>query len=50
LVVVIILEIDVWLQLRDKLKGIAKKISTVIKIVAYSILIIAAVIWGISGG
>jgi hypothetical protein len=49
LVVVIILEIDVWLQLRGKLKGITKKISTIVKIVAYTILIIAPVILCISG-
>ncbi len=49
LIIVIVLEIEVWLQLKNKLVGRAKHINTFFKIIAYSILIIAAISWGISG-
>ena len=46
LVIVVILEIDVWLQEHDKFDGLALKISTIIKFASYSILFIAAIYWG----
>jgi len=49
LLVVLILEIDVWLQERDRLEGAALKISNAIKSVLYSILLVAAIYWGFKG-
>lgn len=49
ILVVVVLEIDVWLQLKNRFKGWIFKFSTIIKRILYSILFIAAVYWGISG-
>ena len=49
LLVVLVLEIDVRLQERDKLQGTALKVSNILKYVLYSILILALVYWGIDG-
>lgn len=47
--VVVILEVDVWLQLRGRHEGAFVAISQVIKVVLYSILFAAAVYWGLLG-
>ena len=49
LVIVVILEIDVWLQEHDRFDGLALTISTIIKFGSYSILFIAAIYWGFEG-
>ena len=49
LLVVVILEVDVWLQERNKLEGIALRVSSLIKIVLYTVLLLAAVYWGFKG-
>jgi hypothetical protein len=47
--VVLVLEIDVRLQEKHKLEGIALRLSNLSKYVLYSILFLAAVYWGIKG-
>ena len=47
--VVIILEIDVWFQLKGMLKGTLLQVSKNIKFVLYSTLIICAIYWGLLG-
>ncbi|MBT5577124.1 MAG: hypothetical protein HOJ99_01360 [Porticoccaceae bacterium] len=47
--VVIMLEVDVWLQLRDKLEGQILVYSKITKLILYSILFAAAVYWGLLG-
>ncbi len=47
--VVVILEADVWLQLRGRLEGRFVSISQLIKMVLYAILFCAAVYWGLLG-
>jgi len=49
LLVVMVLEIDVRLQERDRLQGLALRASTGAKFVLYSILLLAAVYWGVKG-
>ncbi|NNC76801.1 MAG: hypothetical protein HKN77_02495 [Woeseiaceae bacterium] len=49
ILVVIILEIDVRLQERKRLDGLILKSSNAIKFVLYSILMLAAIYWGIKG-
>ncbi len=49
LLVVLVLEIDVRLQARHKLEGLALQLSNVTKYILYSILFLAAVYWGIKG-
>ena len=49
LLVVLLLEIDVRLQQRDRLEGLALRVSNLSKYVIYSILLLAAVYWGIKG-
>ncbi len=49
LLVVVVLEIDVRLQNRNMLTGIALRASTLSKFVLYSILFLAAVYWGFKG-
>lgn len=49
LLIVAILEIDVWLQLKGKLKGSIVTLSKVIKSVLYTILFAAAIYWGFAG-
>jgi hypothetical protein len=49
LLVVMILEVDVRLQERDKLRGIALRLSTISKYVLYSLLLLAAIYWGFKG-
>ncbi len=49
LLVVLILEADVWLQERNRLEGSALQISNLIKFVLYTALLLAAIYWGIKG-
>ena len=49
ILVVLVLEMDVRLQEKDKLEGRILTISTVLKYVLYSILFLAAVYWGVKG-
>ena len=46
---VIILEVDVWLQLRGRLQGRIVSASKAIKLFLYSILFVAAAYWGLLG-
>lgn len=49
LLVVIVLEIDVRMQERGGLAGVALKTSNLSKYVLYSVLLIAAIYWGVKG-
>ena len=49
LLVVLVLEIDVRLQERDRLEGLALTASNSAKFVLYSTLLLAAIYWGIKG-
>lgn len=49
LLVVLVLEIDVRLQEHDNLQGTALQISSILKYVLYSVLVLALVYWGIDG-
>jgi hypothetical protein len=49
LLVVVVLEIDVWLQERNRFEGAMLRISQVSKFVLYSTLLLAAIYWGIKG-
>jgi hypothetical protein len=49
LLVVLVLEIDVRLQERDRYEGLALRLSNLVKAVLYSALLYAAVYWGIKG-
>ncbi len=47
--VVVILEVDVWLQLRGRLQGGLVSVSKIIKVGLYSVLFAAAAYWGLLG-
>lgn len=47
--VVLVLEIDVWYQLKGDYKGLLYKVSYIMKAILYSILIGCAVAWGYTG-
>lgn len=49
ILVVIVLEVDVWLQLNNRFEGRVVTISKYIKNVLYAMLLLAAIYWGISG-
>lgn len=49
LLVVLVLEIDVRLQEHDRLRGLALHVSTGVKFVLYSSLLLAAIYWGVKG-
>jgi len=49
LLVVLVLQIDVRLQERNRLEGLALRLSSAAKFVLYGILFLAAVYWGIKG-
>ncbi len=49
LLVVLILEIDVQLQERNRFEGMALKLSSAFKVILYSVLFLAAVYWGVKG-
>ena len=49
LLVVLVLEIDVRLQEHGRLEGLALTVSNATKFVLYSVLLLAAIYWGIKG-
>ena len=49
LLVVLVLEVDVWLQEHKRLEGSALRLSNAIKFVLYGTLLFAAIFWGIKG-
>lgn len=49
LLIVLLLEFDVWLQERNRFEGGALTFSTVSKYILYSTLFLAAVYWGVKG-
>jgi hypothetical protein len=49
LLVVLVLEIDVWLQEHGRYEGPALKLSTIAKVILYSTLLYAAIYWGVKG-
>lgn len=49
LLVVLVLEIDVRLQEHNRYEGLALKASSAIKFVLYSLLLLAAIYWGLKG-
>lgn len=49
LLVVMILEIDVRLQERNRFEGLALRISSAFKVILYSLLLIAAIYWAVAG-
>ena len=49
LVIVVVLGIDVYLQERGRFDGLALKTSTWLKFLLYSILLLAAIYWGLKG-
>ncbi len=49
LLVVFLLEVDVRLQAKERLEGTVLRVSTAAKYVLYSILLLAAVYWGVMG-
>ncbi len=49
ILVVVLLEIDVWLQERNRLSGMIEEFSKLGKVVLYSVLLGAAIYWGVAG-
>lgn len=49
LLIVVVLEIDVWLQERNRFEGVALRMSNASKFVLYSALLLAAIYWGFKG-
>ncbi len=49
LIIVLVLEIDVRLQEKNRFEGAALRISNIMKYVLYSILILALIYWGLNG-
>jgi len=49
LLVVLILEVDVWLQERNRLEGTALRVSNAFKVVFYGSLLFTATFWGVKG-
>lgn len=49
LLIVLVLEIDVRLQERERLEGLLLRLSTSVKFVLYSLLLLAAMYWGFKG-
>ncbi|MDH3304420.1 MAG: hypothetical protein OEM92_04345 [Gammaproteobacteria bacterium] len=49
LLVVMLLETDVRLQEKDRFEGLALRLSTIAKFVLYSLLLLAAIYWGLKG-
>jgi hypothetical protein len=49
LLIVIVLEVDVWLREHDRLQGRALRISNTCKFVLYGMLLLAAIYWGFKG-
>ena len=49
LLVVLVLEVDVRLQEQNRFEGAALRISNGMKVILYSVLLLAAIYWGING-
>jgi hypothetical protein len=49
LLIVVVLEIDVWLQERNRYEGFSLRISNAAKFILYSLLLLAAIYWGVKG-
>ena len=49
LLVVLVLEVDVRLQEHNRYEGVALFVSNVFKTLLYSLLLLAAIYWGIKG-
>ena len=49
IIVVLVLEVDVWLQLRERFYGAYRLFSKILKGLLYSVLFAAATYWGILG-
>ncbi len=49
LIIVIVLEVDVHLQEKNRFEGLALRLSNGMKVILYSILLLAAVYWGFKG-
>lgn len=49
LLVVLVLEIDVRLQERNRYEGLVLRLSNITKFILYAILFVAAVYWGVYG-
>ncbi|MDH3350425.1 MAG: hypothetical protein OEM51_02675 [Gammaproteobacteria bacterium] len=49
LLVVLVLELDVQLQERDRYEGLALRLSNIVKVVLYTTLLLAAIYWGVKG-
>lgn len=49
LLVVLVLEVDVRLQEHNRYEGLALRISTAAKVLLYSLLLLAAIYWGLKG-
>ena len=49
ILVVLVLEVDIWLKLKDKLVGKVATVSKLIKVVLYTVLVVAAIYWGYAG-
>jgi len=49
LLIVVVLEIDVRLQEQNRFEGLALRVSNGMKVILYSILLLAAVYWGFKG-
>ena len=47
--VVVVLEVDVWYQLKGDYKGLLYKVSYILKAILYTILIGCAIAWGYTG-
>ena len=49
LIIVIVLEVDVRLQEKNRFEGLALRLSNGMKVILYSVLFLAAVYWGFNG-
>ncbi|MDH3431917.1 MAG: hypothetical protein OEQ14_18100, partial [Gammaproteobacteria bacterium] len=49
LLVVLVLELDVQLQERDRYEGFALRLSNIVKVILYTTLLLAAIYWGVKG-
>lgn len=49
ILVVVVLEFDIWLQLKNQFKGKLYLLSKIIKGILYAILLGAAIYWGMVG-
>ena len=49
ILVVVVLEIDIWLQKRNQFRGFPRRLSIAVKSILYLTLLLAAIYWGIDG-